>query len=113
MMYTLFLPTTAYAKPADLSQEYAFGPINSLGEGLTTLVRVGFEIGTTVVVIYFLIAAYQIITSAGDKNALAGAQSRMTHSIIGIILLVMLFSILQFIPSFFGIENFKLIEGGP
>ncbi len=88
----------------NLSENYAFGKIGSLGEGLGYLIGPGFQIAAVVVVFYFLIAAFQYITSGGDKTAIASARARITHSIIGISLLILMFLVLQFIPKFFGID---------
>jgi hypothetical protein len=98
---------TAYA--VDLGKEYPLGAINSLGEGFGYLVGPGFAIAAIAVVFYFLIGAFKILVSGGDKGAMASAQAMITHAIIGFILLMLMFIILQFIPQAFGLTGFKII----
>lgn len=96
-----------YAQPVNLKNEYSFpasGKINSLGEALTFLVAPAFAIAATGVVIYFLIGATKMILSGGDKNAVAAARAMITHAIIGFILLMFMFIILQFVPTFLGLD---------
>ena len=100
--YSLF-PTFA---AVSLGDKYAFGDITTLGGGVNRLVRPTFSIATAVVVIYFLIGAFKYLTSAGDKEAVAGARSMITHAIIGFMILIFAFLVLQFILSqLFGIKD--------
>ncbi len=97
---------TAYAA-VDIGKEYGFGDIRSLGEGVTKLVAPTFSIATTVVIIYFLMGAFKFLTSGGNKEATASARGMITHAIVGFIILMFAFLILQFIPQAFGL-NFSL-----
>lgn len=108
------LITTAYAAPSgvDIGNEFGLGDIASLGEGLTRLVPATFSIATTLIVFYFLIGAFKLLISAGDKEAVAGARGMITHAIIGFIILMFIFLILQFLlGSLFGITSLKIIQG--
>lgn len=100
--YLFLLSSPVYA--VDLSSEYAFGGIKSLGEGFTYLVAPGFSIAAIGVVIYFLIGSFKLLTSGGDKNNVAAGKDMIVHAIIGFILLIGMFLILQFIPELFGID---------
>lgn len=97
-------------KPAyaivDISQEYGYGYIKSLGDGVSLLVAPVFSIATSVVVIYFLIGAFKYVISGGDKDAIASARNMITHAIIGFVILMFAFLTLQFIPEAFGL-NFR------
>lgn len=96
---------------ADLGQNYAFGPIKSLGEGLSYLVQPAFAIAAVGVVLYLVIGAVRMILSGGDKNAVAAARSSIIHAIIGFMLLILMFLILQFVPEFLGIgTEFRVIK---
>lgn len=95
------------AVKVDIGTEYSFGDIPSLGEGVNRLVDPTFSLATAVVIIYFLIGAFKFLTSGGDKEAVASARNMITHAIIGFIILIFVFIILQFIPQFFGL-NFTL-----
>lgn len=88
----------------DLGQQFGFGSIKSLGEGLGYLIGPAFAIAGAAVVFYLIIGAFQYMMSGGDKNAVAGARDMIIHGIIGFILLIMLFLVVQFLSQFFGIS---------
>lgn len=93
----------------DLSQNFGFGNIGTLGEGFNRLVMPAFELAGIAVVIYLLIGAFKFITSGGDKNKTAEAQQMITHAIIGFVLLVLLFTLVQIVPEFFGAGGLNII----
>lgn len=106
---------TAFAdnlvKTADLRGNYGFGDIDTLGQGYSRLVMPAFEIAGVAVIIYLLIGAFKFMTSGGDKEAKAQAQAMITHAIIGFVLLMLLFLIIQLVPEFLGMsETFNLIN---
>ena len=92
----------AYAA-IDLGTEYDFGHITSLGQGIGLLVGPAFSIATAAVVIYFLMAAFKLVTSGADKEALESAKNMMTHAVIGFVILMLSFIIFQFVFESFGI----------
>lgn len=96
--------------PTNLSDEYAFGYIKTLGYGLSHLAVPMFYIAGTAVTFYLVIGAFKYLTSNGDKNAVQGAKNMITHSIIGFILLIMVFLILQFLPQLFNLQGFRIIQ---
>lgn len=91
----------------DLSIFYGFGKLGSLGEVVSLLIPAAFSIAATAVVIYFVIGAFKLLASGGDKEAVAGGRKMITHAIIGFLLLMMMFLILQFIPQAFGFKMFS------
>ncbi|MCL5784438.1 MAG: hypothetical protein M1142_03735 [Patescibacteria group bacterium] len=98
------LSATGLNQQVSLKDQFAFGKFNSLGEILSGLIGPAFSIAAVAVVFYFLIGAFKYLTSGGDKNAVASARDMITHSIIGFLLLMMLFLIMQFIPQIFGFK---------
>ncbi len=106
----LIISSPAYAThfpghiPIDIGNEYGFGDIKSLGEGVSRLVAPTFSLATALVIIYFLIGAFKFLTSSGDKESLASARGMIIHAIIGFVILMFAFLILQFIPQFFGFK---------
>jgi hypothetical protein len=97
----------------DLSGEYKFGGVNSLAEGLGYLIGPMFEIAGIAVVIYFLYGAIKFLFSGGDKEGIKSGKDMIVHGIIGLFLLVMMFLVLQYIPSYFGLTGFKIIGSTP
>lgn len=100
----------AYAAPVNLQEEFAFGFIDSLSEGIGFLIGPAFNIAAIAVVFYFLFAAFKYMTAAGNKDETAKAQAMITHSLIGFLLLMAVFLVLQFLPEFFGLRGFKIIK---
>lgn len=96
------LVKTAYAQHPDgmfrsIGIEFGFGNIDTLGEFVQLLTPLGFSIAALMVVVYFIIGAIELINSQGDKAHIVSARSKIYHAIIGFILLIALFVIMQYI----------------
>ncbi len=102
---SLFMIQPVYA--VDIESTYGYGYLKTLGQGTNKLVLPTFSIAMAVVIFYFLVGAFKILISAGDKEAEAAARGMITHAIIGFIILMFAFLILQFVPQFFGF-NFSI-----
>lgn len=103
-MFNLIQPVYAQG-PVSLKTTYGFGWIGSLSEALGKLTGPAFAIAAAAVIIYLLIGAFKFLTSGGDKNAIASGRDMITHAIIGFMLLIILFLILQYLPGALGIGN--------
>lgn len=86
----------AYAA-VDISKEYGFGDLSSLGQGIDRLVYPAFFLAMLAVTIYFVYAAFKYTISGGDKEAVGEARKMITHSIVGFVLLMFLFLVLNFL----------------
>lgn len=94
-----------------IKDQFGFGNIGSLGEGIDRLVSPTFSLASLLVIIYFLIGAFRLIISGGDKEAINSARAMITHAIIGFVILMFAFLILQFMfSSLFGISHFQIIK---
>ena len=95
----------------DIGSCFGFGGITSLGDALSRLVAPGFSLAAAAVVIYFLLGAFKYLKSGGDKEEVSAARAMITHAIIGFIILMFSFLILQFLLSaLFGITGFQLFQ---
>ena len=107
--HLLFI-TPVYAQ-VDISKEFGFGNIKSLGEGTTKLVVPAFEVTAAIVVIFFLLGAFRWLRAGGNKEEVAGARQMIQHSIIGFVLLMAAFLVLQFLLSaLFGVTGFQIFQ---
>ncbi len=97
-------------RAADLSVEYPFGHIKSLSEGIGYLITPALSIAGLAVLLYFIFGAFKLVFSGGDKNAVAEARGMIVHSIIGFILLLLMFAIYAVVPQLLGI-NLRVIQG--
>lgn len=105
-----------------LAQANVTNPI--LGPGLSGLSGVGFlqrllpalvagglVIGVVIFFFMLLIGAIQWITSGGDKAAAEAARGKITNAIVGLVILLSLFAIIQLLETFFGISLMQLDIG--
>ena len=114
--YLLLIPP-AYAACVEpgigvkIGECFGFGQFTSLGDATSLLVTPLFSLAAAVVILYFLWVSFKYITARGQKEELAAARQILIHSIIGFIILMFAFLILQFLlSSLFGISGF-LIQG--
>lgn len=92
-----------------LKDQFGFGWIGSIGDLLNILIPVGFTLAGLVVTFFFILGALRFIISGGDKQAIDNARNMIIHSIIGLILLLLIFLLLKILPEAIGLKNFKII----
>lgn len=88
----------------NLGQDYGFGNIQSVPDLVGKLMGPAFAIAAVIVIFYFLFGAFKFLTSGGDKNVVAEGRSMITHAIIGLVMLLMMWLVLRFIPEFLGLQ---------
>lgn len=88
-------------------------------EGLTNISRlissiIGFMTISAFIwfIFQFLIGGFNWITSGGDKAKLQSSRDRITHSIIGLIVVVISVAALSLVSQFFGIDFTLSNPGG-
>lgn len=59
--------------------------------------------------VYFVLAGLQYMTSRGDPKAMQGAQAKMTTALIGFLIIFMSFAIIKLIANIFGLTAFQNI----
>lgn len=107
-----FLVTTTFAQsPVPIGEHFGFGNIKSLGEGTTKLVGPAFAVTAAIVVIFFLLGAFRWLRAGGNKEEVEAARQMIQHSVIGFVLLMAAFVVLQFLlSSLFGLTGFQIIQ---
>lgn len=93
----------------DIHNEFGFGVFDTLGDFVSVLIPLAFTIAAMMVVFYFIIATIELINSQGDKAHIVSARSKIYHAIIGLILLLMLFFVVQFVLDIFGLTSLNII----
>lgn len=102
-------PAFAQLQPTkQISDEFDFGIFSSFGQVVGILTPIAFSIASLMVVFYFIIGAFELVASQGDKAHIVSARAKIYHSVIGFILLIVLFLFMQFLPQQLGLTNFKL-----
>ena len=98
-------------RPALLAQEKltnpAIGTWGVSGSGLESgakflsyavlMWRTAINVGALIVLMYYVLAAYEWLTSGGDSKGMEKAKQRFTNATIGLILLVSSFVLVAFI----------------
>lgn len=108
--YYLLHTTPVHAK-VEIKDVFGFGGITTLGEMTSKLVNPVFSLAAAAVIIYFLWGAFKYLISKGEKEEIAAARAIIIHAIIGFIILMFAFLILQFLlSSLFGITDFQLFN---
>lgn len=120
LFLTAYYTTPAYAActptsgGVNIGNCFDFGDFGSFGELTNNLVTPIFSVAAALIVIYFLWGAFKYLQSGGNKEEVAGARGMITHAIIGFIILIFAFLILQFLLwSLFGINNLNLFGVPP
>ena len=93
-----------------IGDHFGFGGITSLGKGTSMLINPIFSIAAVLVILYFLFAAFKYLKAGANKEDVAGAKQMITHAIIGFLLLMLAFLVIQFIPQFFNLPGIDIIK---
>lgn len=78
---------------------------------LPALIAGAFVAGVVIFFFMFLVGAIGWITSGGDKAKTEVARGRITNAIVGLVILLSLFAIVNLIETFFGINILRLNLG--
>lgn len=91
----------------DITKEGAFELFNN-----TISIIIGLL--TIIAGIWFLFqvitAGFQWLSSSGDKTSIENARNKLTHSVVGLVIVVMAFAIISIIGNLLGIEFLKPVE---
>ncbi|MBU1000630.1 hypothetical protein KKE78_04525 [Patescibacteria group bacterium] len=95
----------------NIGEKFGFGEITSLGEITSNVIPSVFSIATALVVSYFLWGAFKFLIAGENKEETIEARRMITNAIIGFIILIFAFFILQFLLStLFNITDYQIIK---
>ncbi len=72
----------------------------NFGELATDIIQILVSVAGAVSIIFIIIAGIKIITASGDEKKMASAKATLTYAIIGLIVTILAFVILQVIQYF-------------
>lgn len=97
-----------------LAQTRQFGPgevergdvatIKGFEAIFSNIITVALEFAGIVLFIMFLIGGFKYLTAGGDPKAVEAAKGTLTHAIIGLVVLILAFIILQLIHVITGVD---------
>lgn len=102
-------PTDAYSKGSGNSVDGAEA-LTNLELFISNIIGFMTALGGIFFVIYFVLGAFEWITSSGDKGKLETARNKMVNGAIGMVLLVASYGIIGLLGSFIGIDMLNPAE---
>jgi hypothetical protein len=79
-------------------------PVN-IGAVITNLLPYIFGGAAIALLIYLIIGGFQMMLSRGDPKAMQAAQAKITNAIIGFVIIVIAFFVVQLLGQLLGIED--------
>jgi hypothetical protein len=87
-----------------------FFKFDSIGQIISTGVKTAIVIGAIIFFVFLIWGGIQWLSSGGDKTAVQQARDRLTHAIIGLIILALSWAVWIFVLSLLGIEGLSVGE---
>jgi hypothetical protein len=78
----------------------------SLGSVINDLMPYVFATALTFVLVYIIMGGYAIMTSKADPKAMEAARTKITHAIIGFIIIFIAYWLVQLLGLATGLNNF-------
>lgn len=107
-----FFTKAAYAQITNPALPFAGQGSGELiiGNLISVLVSLFMTVGFVFALFHLMFGAIRWVTASGDKAALQNAQDRMTQAVVGLILLVAVWAIMQLVSTILGFTfpNFNL-----
>ena len=99
----LTVGNTPFPVPTDI--KHVLDKAGNFGENIFSLGITLMIITAIIIAIFFLIwSGIQWITSEGDKQKLQAARNRLTYSIIGLVIVLVAFFIVNIMGTLFGVK---------
>ncbi len=73
------------------------------------LINTGLTFAGTVTIAFIIVAAYQLLTSAGDPKKVQSAKGTLTYAIIGLVVVLLAFFVINFIAFSTGVDCIRMI----
>jgi len=71
-------------------------PVAGVAKVLSFVIQLVLLVGGLATLIFLLLAAFEWITSSGDKEKLSKAQQKITSAVVGLLLIVLAFTVFSF-----------------
>jgi hypothetical protein len=77
---------------------------------INIIIRAALGLAGVVTLIYLIYSGYLFMTSMGNPDALARAKSKLTNTILGLIIIIIAFAIVTLLIRFFGPTNTTIVS---
>jgi hypothetical protein len=97
-------------QPLDLNQiQSGAFPQNNIPTNIGTLIGnvliYVFAAGAIALLFYLILGGFQLMLSRGDPKAMQGAQSKITNALIGFVIIIIAFFIVQLLGQLLGLQT--------
>lgn len=83
----------------------------TVGDIVSALVPSLFVLAGFALLLYLVWGGFTLMTSGGDPKAIEGAKQKITHAVIGFVIVITAFWLVQLLGQILGIEQFGKIFG--
>lgn len=105
------------APPPEGIYNPAISKIFGTGEGadiiarlIANFLKIAFSVAGLVLLAMLLVGGIQWMTAGGDKEKMAKAQGRITAALVGFVIFMSVFAIINFIAPALGLEFLQILE---
>ena len=93
---------------------FKFGGTSQIGNIIGNVLPYIFGAAAIALLIYLIIGGFQIMTSRGDPKAAQAARAKITNALLGFVIVIFSFTIVQLFGQIFGLKGtlFSQIFGG-
>ena len=84
----------------------------TIGSVITAAIPYIFFFAGVALLLYIIMGGYTLMTSRGDQKAIAAGKERITHGLIGFIIVFTAFWVVQLVGNLLGLPDFNSIFGG-
>jgi uncharacterized membrane protein (DUF373 family) len=77
----------------------------SVGSIVSSILPYLFGAAGIALLIYLILGGFQMMVSRGDPKAMQGAQAKITNALIGFVIVIFAFLIVQLFGQIFGLQN--------
>jgi hypothetical protein len=78
--------------------------ITDIGKLISSLVGLLLILSALIAFIYLILGGISWITSGGDKAAMEGARNKITHAIVGLIIVGAAWAVMILVQNFLGVQ---------
>jgi hypothetical protein len=96
-VFAVDAPAITLAKPAQFR-------ITDVGQLITAAVGMMMIIAALLAFFYLILGGIQWITSGGDKAGMEAARNKITHAIVGLIIVGAAWAIMTLVQNFLGVQ---------
>ena len=93
-----------YAQSITIRQPTDQIKINDLGQLISALVGTLLIVAALLAFMYLILGGIQWITSGGDKAGMEAARNKITHAIVGLIIVGAAWAIMILVQNFLGVQ---------